>query len=542
MSHEHEVGRRRTFAIISHPDAGKTTLTEKLLLYGGVIQLAGAVKAKRGRASAVSDWMEMERERGISITTSVLQFPYRGLQMNLLDTPGHADFSEDTYRTLHAVDGAVMLLDCAKGVEAQTRKLFRVCRQRSIPIFTFVNKMDRDGRDPFELIGEVESVLGIGVYPITWPIYRSGVFRGVYHRLARRVYLFDAGHAGSSATVGAERPPVEVTGIDDPTLREELDEKGYARLQQEAELLDAAGDGFHRERFEAGELSPMFFGSAINNFGLETFLETFCELMPPPRERASTQGPVPPTQDEFSGFVFKIQANMDKAHRDRIAFVRICSGRMTRGMKVHHVRTDRDVRLANPTQFMARERTLVEEGYAGDVVGIHDPDLFEIGDTLTGGSQFEFEGIPSFAPEHFARLLMVDPLRRKQFTSGLEQLAQEGTVQLYRPPEGRAGELVLGALGQLQFEVVKYRLDSEYGVQARLETVPYRLARWVGRSDGAPLDLDDLSSAVEGMVVLDVRDRVVVLFDRPWVLQTAERLHPEYVFAETATGVVVRAA
>ena len=542
MSHEHEVGRRRTFAIISHPDAGKTTLTEKLLLYGGVIQLAGAVKAKRGRASAVSDWMEMERERGISITTSVLQFPYRGLQMNLLDTPGHADFSEDTYRTLHAVDGAVMLLDCAKGVEAQTRKLFRVCRQRSIPIFTFVNKMDRDGRVPFELIGEVESVLGIGVYPITWPIYRSGVFRGVYHRLARRVYLFDAGHAGSSATVGAERPPVEVTGIDDPTLREELDEKGYARLQQEAELLDAAGDGFHRERFEAGELSPMFFGSAINNFGLETFLETFCELMPPPRERASTQGPVPPTQDEFSGFVFKIQANMDKAHRDRIAFVRICSGRMTRGMKVHHVRTDRDVRLANPTQCMARERTLVEEGYAGDVVGIHDPDLFEIGDTLTGGSQFEFEGIPSFAPEHFARLLMVDPLRRKQFTSGLEQLAQEGTVQLYRPPEGRAGELVLGALGQLQFEVVKYRLDSEYGVQARLETVPYRLARWVGRSDGAPLDLDDLSSAVEGMVVLDVRDRVVVLYDRPWVLQTAERLHPEYVFAETATGVVVRAA
>jgi peptide chain release factor 3 len=542
MSHEHEVGRRRTFAIISHPDAGKTTLTEKLLLYGGVIQLAGAVKAKRGRASAVSDWMEMERERGISITTSVLQFPYRGLQMNLLDTPGHADFSEDTYRTLHAVDGAVMLLDCAKGVEAQTRKLFRVCRQRSIPIFTFVNKMDRDGRDPFELIGEVESVLGIGVYPITWPIYRSGVFRGVYHRLARRVYLFDAGHAGSSATVGAERPPVEVTGIDDPTLREELDEKGYERLQQEAELLDAAGDGFHRERFEAGELSPMFFGSAINNFGLETFLETFCELMPPPRERDSTKGPVPPTQDEFSGFVFKIQANMDKAHRDRIAFVRICSGRMTRGMKVHHVRTDRDVRLANPTQFMARERTLVEEGYAGDVVGIHDPDLFEIGDTLTGGSQFEFEGIPSFAPEHFARLMMVDPLRRKQFTAGLEQLAQEGTVQLYRPPDGRAGELVLGALGQLQFEVVKYRLDSEYGVQARLETVPFRLARWVGRSDGAPLDIDDLSSATEGMVVLDVRDRVVVLFDRPWALQTAERLHPEYIFAETATGVVVRAA
>src|SRR5512142_249080 len=287
----HEVGRRRTFAIIAHPDAGKTTLTEKLLLYGGVIQLAGAVKAKRGRASAVSDWMEMERERGISITTSVLQFPYRGLQMNLLDTPGHADFSEDTYRTLHAVDGAVMLLDCAKGVEAQTRKLFRVCRQRSIPTFTFVNKMDRPGRDAFSLIGEVESVLGIGVYPITWPIFRDGVFRGVYHRLARRVYLFDAEHAGSSATTGAERPPVEVTGIDDPTLREALGERGHDRLREEADLLEAAGDGFDRARFEAGELSPMFFGSAVNNFGLEAFLETFCELMPPPRPRASDERP-----------------------------------------------------------------------------------------------------------------------------------------------------------------------------------------------------------------------------------------------------------
>ncbi|ACG72993.1 peptide chain release factor 3 [Anaeromyxobacter sp. K] len=541
MSH-HEISRRRTFAIIAHPDAGKTTLTEKLLLYGGVIQLAGAVKAKRGRANAVSDWMEMERERGISITTSVLQFPYRGLQMNLLDTPGHADFSEDTYRTLHAVDGAVMLLDCAKGVESQTRKLFRVCRQRSIPIFTFVNKMDRPGRDAFELIGEVESVLGIGVYPITWPVFRSGVFRGVYHRMARRVYLFDADHANSSSTTGAERPPVEVTGIDDPMLREELDDAGYDRLRSEADLLDAAGDGFDRERFEAGELSPMFFGSAVNNFGLEAFLETFSELMPPPRPRETDQGPVEPTRDEFSGFVFKIQANMDKAHRDRVAFVRICSGRMVRGMKAHHVRTGKDVRLANPTQFLARDRNVVDESWAGDVVGIHDPGNLEIGDTLTGGSRFVYEGIPSFAPEHFRRLALVDPMRRKQFATGLEQLAQEGTVQLYRPPAGRAGDLVLGALGQLQFEVVRYRLESEYSVQVRVEPVPYQLARWVSRTDGKPLDLDALHDAVEGMVVLDVRDRPVVLFDREWALRTAERLHPEYRFAETATGVVVRAA
>jgi len=542
MSTLHEIARRRTFAIISHPDAGKTTLTEKLLLYGGVIQLAGAVKAKRGRASAVSDWMEMERERGISITTSVLQFPYRGFQMNLLDTPGHADFSEDTYRTLHAVDGAVMLLDCAKGVEAQTRKLFRVCRQRAIPIFTFVNKMDRPGRDPFELVGEVESVLGIGVYPITWPIFRGGVFRGVWHRLARRVYLFDADHAGSSAGVGAERPPVEVTGLDDPTLRETLDDAGYDRLRHDAELLDLAGDGFDRERFEAGELSPLFFGSAINNFGLEAFLETFCELMPPPRARASDQGPISPMQDEFSGFVFKIQANMDKAHRDRVAFVRICSGKMSRGMKAHHVRTGREVRLANPTQFLARERNVVEDGFAGDVVGIHDPGTFEIGDTLTGGSRFAFEAIPSFAPEHFARLVLVDPMKRKQFATGLEQLAQEGTVQLYRPPAGRAGDLVLGALGQLQFEVVIYRLESEYGVKVRREAVPYQLARWVSRADGLPLDLDALHGAIEGLVVLDVRDRVVALFDREWALRTAERLHPELAFAEAASGVVVRAA
>ena len=539
---KHQIARRRTFAIISHPDAGKTTLTEKLLLYGGVIQLAGAVKAKRGRASAVSDWMDMERERGISITTSVLQFPYRGLQMNLLDTPGHADFSEDTYRTLHAVDGAVMLLDSAKGVEAQTRKLFRVCRQRSIPIFTFVNKLDRPGRDAFDLIGEVESVLGIGVYPVTWPIFRSGVFRGVYHRLRQRVYLFDADRANSSSLTGAERPPVEVSGIDDPALRDELDTVGYDRLRHDAELLDMAGDGFDRERFEAGQLSPMFFGSAVNNFGLEAFLETFSELMPPPRARASDIGPIEPSREEFSGFVFKIQANMDKAHRDRVAFVRICSGKMVRGMKVTHVRTGKEVRLASPTQFLARERSVVDECYPGDVVGIHDPGNFEIGDTLTGGSRFAFEAIPSFAPEHFRRLALVDPMRRKQFATGIEQLAQEGTVQLYRPPAGRAGDLVLGALGQLQFEVVKYRLESEYGVEVRVEAVPWVLARWPSRADGAPVDLELLQDALEGMVVLDVRDRPVVLFDRAWALQTAERVHPEYVFAETATGVVVRAA
>lgn len=535
-----EVSRRKTFAIIAHPDAGKTTLTEKLLLYGGVIQLAGAVKAKRGRASAVSDWMEMERERGISITTSVLQFPYRGFQMNLLDTPGHADFSEDTYRTLHAVDGAIMLLDCAKGVEPQTKKLFRVCRQRKIPIFTFVNKMDRPGRDAFELIGEVESVLGIGTYPITWPIFRGGVFRGVYHRVSRKVYLFEGGQAGSSSAFEDEIAPFKVTGLDDPLLREELDEEGYQRLCEEAELLDAAGDDFDRERFETGDVSPMFFGSAINNFGLSAFLDEFCELMPGPAPRKAEGGDILATDPRFSAFVFKIQANMDRAHRDRIAFVRICSGKFERGMKVKHVRTGRDLRLANPTQFLAQERAVVDEAFAGDVIGIYDPGIFEIGDTLTDGAKIVFEDIPSFAPEHFARVEMADPMRRKQLAKGIEQLAQEGTIQLYRPPEGRAGDVVLGAVGQLQLEVVKARLKAEYNVDARLEPSVYQFARWISRKDGQKVDLDTLRQAGIGMPVLDIRERPVLLFQGEWQLNSALRELPDYIFAETARGVVVR--
>ena len=452
----------------SHPDAGKTTLTEKLLLYGGVIHLAGAVKAKRGRASAVSDWMDMERERGISITTSVLQFPYNGLQLNLLDTPGHADFSEDTYRTLHAVDGAVMLLDCAKGVESQTQKLFRVCRHRTIPIFTFVNKMDRPGRDPIELVGEVESILGIGVFPITWPVFRSGVFRGVYHRMQKRVYLFDERRAGDEAGLGSVAATFSTSGLDDPKLLEELGERGCAQLREEIELLDSAGDAFDRERFLAGEVSPMFFGSAINNFGLEVFLDDFCGLMPAPSSRKTSIGQLSACHDEFSGFVFKVQANMNRAHRDRVAFVRICSGHFMRGMKVVHVPSGREMRLANPAQFVAQERNIVEEAFAGDVIGVFDPGFFEIGDTLTEQSVFEFEKIPSFAPEHFVRLLCMDPMRRKQLVRGIEQLAKEGTVQLYRPPSGRSGDMILGAVGELQVEVTKHRLKEEYRSEERV--------------------------------------------------------------------------
>ena len=535
-----EIESRRTFAIISHPDAGKTTLTEKLLLYGGVIQLAGAVKAKRGRASAVSDWMEMERERGISITTSVLQFPYRGLQMNLLDTPGHADFSEDTYRTLHAVDGAVMLLDSAKGVESQTRKLFRVCKQRAIPIFTFVNKMDRPCRDPFDLVGEVESVLEIGVFPITWPIFRSGTFRGVYHRLAHQVYLFDASRANSSAAGGAEAAPVTVTGLEDPLLAQELGDAGLAQLREDLELLDAAGDDFDRERFLAGELSPMFFGSAINNFGLEAFLESFGDLMPSPPGRESDIGFIPADQEELTAFVFKIQANMNRAHRDRVAFVRICSGAYRRGMKVFHVRTGKELRLANPTTFLASERSLLEEAFAGDVIGVFDPGVFEIGDTITGGTALNFEGIPSFAPEHFTRLVSSEPLKRKQLAAGLEQLAREGTIQLYRPPAGRAGDVILGAVGPLQIEVVKYRLEDEYGAAARMEALGGRVARWVSRKDGEPVELVSLNKVQYGTVVEDIRGRPVILFEGEWALNAALRHNPDLLLAETAIGVVTR--
>lgn len=534
-----EIRRRRTFAIISHPDAGKTTLTEKLLLYGGAIQLAGAVKAKRGRAAAVSDWMDIERERGISITSSVLQFPYHGLAMNLLDTPGHADFSEDTYRTLHAADGAVMLLDCAKGVEAQTKKLFRVCKQRKMPIFTFVNKMDRPGREPFDLVGEVESVLGIGVFPVTWPIYRGAQFRGVYHRLRREVFLFDGKKGGSTQASGAEVVGVTVTGIDDPKLRSEIDEDGYRRVREEAELLETAGDAFSMERFLAGDVSPMFFGSAMNNFGVAPFLDTFCELMPSPTARVSNVGLIEPDA-EFSGFVFKIQANMDKAHRDRVAFVRICSGRFERGMKVKHVRTEKPVRLANPTTFLAQERTIVDEAFAGDVIGIYDPGVFEIGDTLTAERSVEFEAIPSFTPEHFARCVMIDPMRRKQLKKGLEQLAQEGTIQLYRPPVGREGDMILGAVGRLQLEVVTHRMKSEYDVALRLEPMACEFARWVSKRDGGEVDLGAFDRERVGIPAVDVRGRPVVLFAGAWQLSSAERVFLDVVFAETARGVISR--
>ncbi|UQA63331.1 peptide chain release factor 3 [Polyangium aurulentum] len=524
---QREITRRKTFAIISHPDAGKTTLTEKLLLYGGAIQLAGAVKAKRERAHAVSDWMEMERERGISIASSVLQFPYKGRLLSLVDTPGHADFSEDTYRALMATDAAIMLLDCAKGVEAQTKKLFRVCKLRAMPIFTFVNKLDRPGREPFELIGEVEEVLGIGVYPITWPIFSQGKFKGVYHRLTRQVYLFEL------VAHGAEMAPMEARDLHDPALVAALDEEGVKQLRDDVELLDAAGDELDPGKLARGEVTPMFFGSALTNFGLPQLLDSFVQMMPQPAPRASDKGEILPDDERFTAFVFKIQANMDRAHRDRVAFLRVCSGRYERGMKVRHVRLERDIRLTNPVQFLAQERTLVEDGFAGDIIGVFDPGIFLIGDTLTDGANLRYAPLPQFPPEHFARMAMIDPMKRKQLKKGLEQLAQEGSVQLFRPPEGREGDAILGVVGELQFDVIKHRLSAEYGVEVRVERLSFNLARWV---EGEPIPLAELESQLYGYGALDVHGQPVVLFKGEWQLQTCAKAFPNTRFVELGSG------
>ncbi len=521
---EREVTRRKTFAIISHPDAGKTTLTEKLLLYGGAIQMAGAVKAKKARAHAVSDWMEMERERGISIVSSVLQFPYGGKLLNLVDTPGHADFSEDTYRAIMATDAAVMLLDCAKGVENQTKKLFRVCKMRNMPIFSFVNKLDRPGRDPFELVGEVEEVLGIGVYPMTWPIFEGARFRGVYHRLSKKVFLFE------QVAHGAEIAPVREIDASTPgALEKVLEPDAVKQLRDEVDLLDAAGDALDPDKLAKGQVTPMFFGSALTNFGLPQFLDAFVDMMPMPAPRESDKGPISPVDERFSAFVFKIQANMDRSHRDRMAFVRVCSGRYERGMKIRHVRLGREIRLTNPTQFLAQDRTVVDDGFAGDIIGVFDPGIFLIGDTLTDGVDLNYAPLPQFPPEYFARVVMMDPMKRKQLKKGLEQLGQEGSIQLFRPPEGREGEAIIGAVGELQFEVVRHRLQAEYGVDVRLEQLSYGLARWV---EGEPLPLSRLDAMLFGYGATDVHGAPVVLFKGTWQLESCQKHFPDTRFLE----------
>ncbi|MDI9497429.1 MAG: peptide chain release factor 3 [Bacillota bacterium] len=521
-----EIQRRRTFAIISHPDAGKTTMTEKLLLYGGAIHLAGSVKSRKAQRHATSDWMEIEKQRGISVTSSVMQFEYDGYCINILDTPGHQDFSEDTYRTLHAADAAVMLLDGARGVEPQTIKLFHVCRMRGIPIFTFINKMDRAAKPPFDLMDELEKVLGIESYPMNWPIGIHGDFFGIYDRRRGQVLRFDSG-----GTHGRDRVAMETLGLDDPRLEELVgDREMVAQLREDVELLDIAGDDFDHERVQKGLLTPLFFGSALTNFGVEPFLQAFLELAPPPATRESSEGPVPATDPRFSGFVFKIQANMNPEHRDRLAFIRICSGAYERNMTVRHVREGREIRLAQPQQFLAQERHVVEEAYAGDIIGVFDPGQFRIGDSLvSGSSDLSFEGIPSFPPEHFALVAASDSMKRKAFVKGIEQLAQEGAVQLYQRPDVGTETYVVGVVGVLQLDVLEHRLLGEYRVPIRRRALDYRFARWIRRGDDGWRGSDPfagLNLTSTTMPVLDRNGDPVLLFESDWAINWARERNP----------------
>ncbi len=476
---EQEIQRRRTFAIISHPDAGKTTVTEKLLLFGGAIQMAGTIKGRKASRHATSDWMELEQQRGISVTTSVMQFPYGEHIVNLLDTPGHGDFSEDTYRTLTAVDSALMVIDGAKGVEQRTIKLMEVCRLRNSPIMTFINKLDREIRDPVELLDEIEDVLGIQCAPVTWPVGSGKRFRGVYHLTEDRVHFFSATHGGKI------KEGETVAGLDNPKLDEILGSQAV-ELRTEVELVKGASHTFSPELYLRGEQTPVFFGSAINNFGIQELLDSFVVHAPAPQPRATLTREVGPSEAKFSGFVFKIQANMDPQHRDRIAFMRVTSGCYKKGMKIRHIRIGRDVQIANAITFMARDRTQVETAYPGDIIGLHNHGTIKIGDTFTEGEDLKFTGIPNFAPELFRRVVLRDPLRMKALQKGLDQLSEEGATQVFRPLTNN--DLVLGAVGTLQFDVVAHRLKHEYGVECTYDAVNVATARWVSAEDKRTLD------------------------------------------------------
>lgn len=505
-----EIKRRRTFAIISHPDAGKTTLTEKLLLYGGAIRLAGSVKARRAQKYAASDWMEIEKQRGISVTSSVLQFEYDGYCINILDTPGHQDFSEDTYRTLVAADSAVMVIDAAKGVEEQTKKLFHVCKMRGIPIFTFINKLDRAGKDPFELMDEIETVLGIRSYPVNWPIGIQGDFKGVYNRNLSTIEVFKGGDHGQtrvSSTIGS---------ADDPAFTKILGEDLHDKLKDDIQLLDIAGDKFDIEKVRSGELTPVFFGSALTNFGVEPFLKDFLEMTTAPTPRVSNIGDISPYDKNFSGFIFKIQANMNPAHRDRIAFMRVCSGKFVKGMEVFHVQKGRVIKLSQPQQFLAQEREIVEEAYPGDIIGLFDPGIFSLGDTLCEKEPyFKYQGIPVFPPEHFARIRPVDTMKRKQFIKGISEISEEGAIQVFKQINVGFEELIIGVVGMLQLEVLEYRLKHEYGVDVRIEHLPYRFIRWLENA----IDPSSLYISSDTMIVKDKNARLVLLFVYEWGIQ-----------------------
>jgi len=527
-----ETRRRRTFAIISHPDAGKTTLTEKLLLYGGAIQMAGSVRARRNQRKATSDWMAIEQERGISVTSTVLQFEYQGCRCNLLDTPGHQDFSEDTYRTLMAADAAVMLIDAGKGVEPQTEKLYAVCRLRKIPIFTFVNKMDRPALEPLQLMDEIEAKLGLATWPANWPIGNGPSFCGVYDRMGSSLHLFDRQEGGARAAL------VRLSNLDDPALPRQIGPQATQSLREELALLEQLGIGYEPELVASGDLSPVFFGSAMTNFGVQQLLDRFLELgpCPSPRQAAGAEGGLVRPEDEaFSAFVFKTQANMDPRHRDRVAFFRICSGSFSEGMEVVNARTGKPLRLSKPREFFGRERETAEEGFAGDVLGIVHSGAVLIGDTLhaarPNGGRIRFSGMPRFSPEHFGVLRAGSPAHRKQFVKGLDELLEEGAVQGLRDLNAMGNDLILAAVGPLQFEVMQYRLRAEYGAETSLDMLPYRLARWIS---GDQASQDELAASTAVRCVQDLQGRLVALFRDPWSMDHIIQKHPKLVFSSVA--------
>ena len=524
-----EIESRRTFAIISHPDAGKTTLTEKLLLYGGAIQTAGSVKGKQSAKHAVSDWMDIEKQRGISVTSSVLQFNYQGKCINILDTPGHQDFSEDTYRTLMAADSAVMVIDAAKGVEAQTIKLFKVCTLRHIPIFTFINKMDREARDPFELMENIEEILGIKTYPMNWPISCGKDFKGVYDRNAKRVLAFESDGRANGVKMVDE---VEAE-LGDARLDDLIGAANHEKLAEDIELLDGAAEEFDLNAVQHGELSPVFFGSALTNFGVEPFLKEFLRLTPTPMPRKDAVGGelVEPCSDQFSGFIFKIQANMNPAHRDRLAFMRIVSGAFEKGIEVWHSGTGKQVALKQPQQFMADEREAVEEAWAGDIIGLFDPGIYQLGDTLSNGPKMHYENIPVFAPEFFNRVRPLDSMKRNQFQKGISQLAEEGAIQTFLRTETGREEFMVGVVGVLQFEVLEHRLKTEYQTEIVMESMPFHYVRWVVKT---PKDVKDLKLTSTSGRAQDSRGRDVLLFENEWSIRLACENNPGLELAETA--------
>ena len=513
----HEIEKRRTFAIISHPDAGKTTLTEKFLLYGGAIQTAGSVKGKHSDKHAVSDWMELEKQRGISVSSSVMQFNYDGYCINILDTPGHQDFSEDTYRTLMAADSVVMVIDAAKGIEAQTRKLFKVCAVRGIPIFTFINKLDREARDPLDLLDELEQEFGIRTYPMNWPIGCGVDFKGVYDREKKQILTFDNFHGGRNRLQG-----IAVDFDDTARLDELIGERLRENLTEQIELLDVADFGFDLDAVRAGKLSPVFFGSALNNFGIEPFLESFLQMTTQPLSHMAGDREIEATDERFSAFVFKIQANMNKAHRDRIAFMRICSGKFERNKEYFHVQGGKNIKLAQPQQMMAQEREGVEVAYAGDIIGVFDPGIFSIGDTICQpGMKIAYEGIPNFTPEHFAFVEQIDSMKRKQFAKGMNQIAQEGAIRIFFEPNSGMERVIVGVVGVLQYDVLKFRMQSEYGVGYIQRDIPYDIIRYVSSKSGKEIDPSKLKLSAETKWIQDVRGNNLLLFPGNWAVTWA---------------------